>query len=87
MNKHDKHDELVASLGCALCQLKEGKHPPEQEVALYRLLPSITNSVIALCPPHFNGAHGVQSVSSRTFAKHHGVSQHDLLIWTREQLK
>jgi hypothetical protein len=85
MSRDYKYDALVASLGCAMCQITEGKHPPE-EVAIYQLMPGAPGTVIALCEPHTNGIHGVRGVTGREFTRYHGVSQHDLLIWTREQL-
>jgi hypothetical protein len=85
MSRDYKRDALVASLGCSLCQLTEGKHPPE-DVGLHELMPGAPGTVIPLCETHLNGMHGVRINTGREFFRFHGVSQHDLFRWTQEQL-
>ena len=80
----------VAALGCALCYHIHGPHEPAP-VELHHLRSGgfgkgDYTTLIPLCPPHHRGNEGVHGLGTKGFTKFYGVSQHDLLQWTKEQL-
>ena len=84
------HFDRVAALGCALCFHLHGPHEPA-EVELHHLRGNgwgrgDASTVMPLCPEHHRGNTGVHGMGTRAFTRHYGISQHDLLIWTKEQL-
>ena len=86
-----KHKNAVAALGCALCHHIYGPHEPAP-VELHHLRSGGWGrgdylTLIPLCSDHHRGNEGVHGLGTKAFTKFHGVSQHELLIWTREQVK
>jgi hypothetical protein len=85
-----QHKNKVASLGCALCFHIHGPHEPAP-VELHHLRSGgwgkgDYTTLIPLCPEHHRGRDGVHGLGTKGFTRFYGVSQHDLLVWTKEQL-
>lgn len=85
-----KHKNAVASLGCALCHHIHGPHSPGP-VELHHLRSGgwgrgDYTTLIPLCVQHHRGSTGVHGMGTKAFTRFHGVSQHDLLMWVKEQL-
>lgn len=91
MTKADRlHFDRVAALGCSLCFHLYGPHEPG-EVELHHLRGNgwgrgDSSTVMPLCPEHHRGNTGVHGMGTRAFTRHYGISQHDLLVWTKEQI-
>lgn len=86
----DRHRDNIAALGCALCHHLHGPHAPGP-VQLHHLRTGgwgkgDDSTLIPLCWEHHQGATGVHGLGTKEFTRTHGVSQHDLLTWTKEQL-
>lgn len=91
MTKADRqHMNDVAALGCCLCHHIHGPHEPGA-VELHHLRTGgwgrgDASTVMGLCVEHHRGTLGIHGMGTKAFAKFYGISQHDLLVWVKEQL-
>lgn len=82
-----QHYNKIANLGCILCHHLGNSGTPAEVHHIRRfggkrdLAP-----VIPLCPEHHRGNTGVHGMGKKSFARHYGLDEHDLLAKTNELL-
>jgi len=83
-----EHYDRIASLGCILCHhLDLGASPAEiHHIRRFGGKRDLA-PVIPLCPPHHRGDIGVHGMGKKSFAKHYGLDEHDLLDKLNELLE
>jgi Recombination enhancement, RecA-dependent nuclease len=82
-----QHYDNIANLGCILC-IHLGHNGTPAEVHHIRRFGGKRDlaPVIPLCPEHHRGNTGVHGMGKKSFARHYGVDEHDLLEKVNELL-
>ena len=87
MSKASTHLDKVAGLGCILCaSLGNAGTPAEIHHIRHFGNPRDLSPVIPLCPEHHRGNTGVHGMGKKSFARHYGLSEDDLLELTQTAL-
>ncbi len=83
-----KHYDKVASLGCILC-FHLGNEGTFAEIHHIRRFGGKRDlaPVIPLCPIHHRGNMGVHGMGKKSFARHYGLDEHDLLHLVNQLLE
>jgi len=82
-----QHYNKIANLGCILC-IHLGHNGTPAEVHHIRRYGGKRDlaPVIPLCPEHHRGNSGVHGMGKKSFARHYGLDEHDLLHLTTQLL-